>query len=84
MNALNRGTDPSFLQRRLAEARPDLAGRVAAGSLSTFRAAVQAGLVQPRFTMYGHDPDVLAKAMRRNLPPEVLQAVLDRLTGERA
>jgi hypothetical protein len=80
----NRGTEREYLMRRLAEVRPDLAGRVAAGSMSAFKAAVEAGLTQPRFSLGGHDPDVLAKAIRRNLPPDVLSAVIDRLTEERA
>lgn len=80
---MNRGTERSYLMRRLAQERPDLAARVATGSMSAFKAAVQAGLTQPRFSLGGHDPDVLAKTIRRNLPPDVLDAVLDRLVPAR-
>ena len=76
----HRGTSREFLVRRIREVNPELAGRYQRGEISAFRAAKLAGIAQPRFTMFGHDPEVLAKAMRRNLPPDVLRAVIERLT----
>lgn len=74
-----RGTGKVYLTSRLRAERPDLGRLVDTGQMSAYRAACEAGMVAPRFTMHGHDPDVLVKAMRRNLPPAVLRAIVDRL-----
>jgi hypothetical protein len=70
------GTHRLYLIERLSKERPDLARRVKAGKCSAYAAAVEAGIVTPRFTIYGYNPDVLAEAMRRNLPPEVIREVV--------
>jgi hypothetical protein len=76
------GTHRLYLIERLSKERPDLARRVKAGKCSAYAAAVEAGLVTPRFTMNGYNPDVLADAMRRNLPPEVIREVVWRLAQD--
>lgn len=64
---------------RLRAERPDLALRVETGEISVYRAGCEAGICTPRFSLFGTDTDVMAKAMRRNLPPDVLRALLEQL-----
>lgn len=75
-----RGTSRDYLLSRLRVDRPELALRVELREMSAYAAGVEAGMCVPRFSLSGHDPDVLAKAMRRNLPPDVLRAVVERLS----
>lgn len=79
---VQRGTNRNYLLSRLRAERPELALRVATGEISIYRAGCEAGMCMPRFSLHGYDPDVLVKAMRRNLPPDVLRAVADRLSRE--
>lgn len=82
MSTDQRGTATTYLISRLRVERPDLALRVATGEISTYRAGVEAGMCVPRFTLAGHDPEVLARAMRRNLPPDVIRSLAELLTAE--
>lgn len=80
MSADQRGTSREYLLSRLRAERPELALRVETGEMSIYRAGVEAGMCVPRFSLSGFDPEVLAKAMCRNLPPDVLRAVAELLT----
>lgn len=82
MTTDQRGTARTYLLSRLRAERPDLALKVETGEISVYRAGCEAGMCTPRFSLHGHDPDVLAEAMRRNLPPDVVAAVVARLTQE--
>jgi len=78
-----RGTGRAYLLSRLRAERPDLGRKVDLGEMSAYRAGLEAGMCVPRFTLAGHDPEVLAKAIRRNLPPEVIRAVVALLDDEK-
>jgi hypothetical protein len=79
-----RGTGRTYLLSRLRVEHPELALLVETGEISAYRAGCEAGICTPRFSLHGYDPDVLAKAMRRNLPADVLAAVVARLAAEAA
>jgi hypothetical protein len=76
VTTIQRGTSRSYLLSRLRAERPELALRVEVGELSVYRAGCEAGMCTPHFSLHGHDPQVLASAMRRNLPPDVLDALV--------
>lgn len=73
------GTNREYLRSRLRAEFPDLADRVVSKELSVNRAAILAGISPPRISLAGHDPDTIAAALRRYLPPEVRLAVAERL-----
>jgi hypothetical protein len=81
VSEVQRGTNRVYLLSRLRAERPELARRVETGEISIYRAGCEAGMCTPRFSLHGTDPDVLVKAMRRNLPADVLRAIVERLTN---
>jgi hypothetical protein len=76
------GTGRAYLISRIAEIDPKRADQVRRGSVSAFRAARDLGITPPRFSIAGENPDTIAEALRRNLQPDVLAAVVARLAGE--
>lgn len=60
---------------RLQRNVPELHAKVVAGEMSVHAAMVQAGFRPPRFTIMGTKPATVAKALRNNLPDDVLAEV---------
>ncbi|MET0417272.1 MAG: hypothetical protein ABW022_14770 [Actinoplanes sp.] len=79
-----RGTSRSYMLQRVANVRPDLAARVAAGELSAYAAAVEAGVEKKRFTVLLNTPEDIAMVLRRNLPADTLAEVIPLLTHKEA
>lgn len=81
MSDVQRGTNRTYLISRLRAEHPELAKRVDLGEITAYRAGCEAGIVARRFSIYADgEPDVIAKAMRRNLSPELIQAVVALLS----
>jgi hypothetical protein len=76
-----RGTSRDYLLRRLREHAPALHARVLAGELSTYAATVKAGLVKPRFTVLVTSADSVAATLRKQLPADVLDEVVRKLSA---
>lgn len=76
-----RGTSHEYLLSRLRAERPDLGKLVDTGQMSAYRAGCEAGMCKPRFSLLGHDPELLAKTIRRNLPADVIRALVERLSA---
>ena len=82
MSDYQRGTSRNYLLSRLRAENPELAKQVTLGEKSAYRAAVEAGIVTRRFSLFGDDPDQLAMTIRRNLPPEVVNALITALEAK--
>ncbi len=71
----SRGTGRDYAIRRLERDHPDLHAKVVEGSLSAHAAMVEAGLLPVTFTIRITTPAVIARTLRSQLPPDVLEAV---------
>ena len=81
IQTLPTGTSREAGIRRLRKDRPDLHAEVLAGRLSAHAAMVQAGFRHRTATVPVDDPQRAARALRRNMTPEMLAEVA-RLLGE--
>lgn len=75
------GTSESAALRRLRKDRPDLHAQVLNHELSAHAAAVQAGFRPKTFTLRADNPEKIAATLRRQLPQDVLQRVINHLEG---
>jgi hypothetical protein len=80
-DVVQRGAARAYLLTRLRAERPELARKVELGAMSVYRAGCEAGMCTPRFSLHGQDPDVLARAIHRNLPADVIRALVERLSA---
>ncbi|MFD5508180.1 hypothetical protein ACFWIB_10450 [Streptomyces sp. NPDC127051] len=76
------GTSREAGLRRLRKDRPDLHADVLAGTLTTHAAMVKAGFRRRMVTIPADTPENVAKALRRNLPPEAIAQLAQLLTAE--
>lgn len=76
------GTSREAGLRRLRKDRPDLHAEVLAGTLTTHAAMVKAGFRRRMVNIPVHEPEAAAKALRRNLPPEVVAELARLLVTE--
>lgn len=72
------GTSKAGALRRLRKDRPDLHDRVLAGEMSPHAAMVQAGFRRRTFTV-PHDPEAIARVLRRRLDADDLADLVKRL-----
>jgi len=75
------GTSREAGLRRLRKDRPDLHAEVLAGALSTHAAMVKAGFRRRALTVPVDTPENMARALRRNLPPEAVTELAKLLTA---
>ncbi|WP_159046031.1 hypothetical protein [Streptomyces sp. WM6372] len=76
------GTSRAAGLRRLRKDRPDLHAEVLAGALTTHAAMVKAGFRRRMVTIPADSPENVAKALRRNLPPEAIAQLAELLSAE--
>lgn len=76
-----RGTSKSYTLDRLTREAPELREKVDAGELSASAAAVLAGFQPKRFTVVATTPQSIAKTLRKQLPNDVLAALIEELRG---
>ncbi len=69
------GTSREQALRSLRKNAPELHSRVLAGELSPHAAMVEAGLRPQTFTIRITSPEIIARTLRKQLPPDVLEAV---------
>jgi hypothetical protein len=79
-----RGTSESYLRRRLKRERRDLYERVLlprsdVRHLSTYKAAIEAGISSPTFSVRAGDPQRAAKALRKRYQNEQLELLVEYL-----
>lgn len=74
------GTAQVTALRRLRKDRPDLHAEVLAGRLSAHAAMVRAGFRRKTVSVPVDRPELAAKALRRNLGPDDLQALIRLLS----
>lgn len=75
------GNRRDYTLERLERERPDLLERVEAKELSPNAAAIQAGFRPKTFTVRTDDPEKIAATLRRQLPQDVLNQVINYLEG---
>lgn len=75
------GTSKAYTLDRLTREAPELREKVDAGELSASAAAVLAGFQPKRFTVVATTPKSIAKTLRKQLPDDVLEALIAELKG---
>lgn len=77
----SRGTSRAYSMERLRAEAPDWAAKVEAGELSPHAAMINAGLRPYSFTVRVVNPEMVAETLRRQLPPDWLPKVAERLAS---
>lgn len=79
INVRPTGTSKDYALRRLRKDAPELHAGVLAGRLSAHAAMVQAGFRPKTFTVRADSAEDVAATLRRRLPPEVLNELVELL-----
>ncbi len=72
------GTDPAYLLWRLKRDDPARAQLVLAGKITVHRASIESGIHKERFSV-PLDPVAMARAIRRRLDGEQIEALIEAL-----
>jgi hypothetical protein len=76
------GRDAEYLTARIARDRPDILEDMQAGKYKSVRAAaLEAGIVRPRFTVPADDVRAIARALVRHLTVDQIEELTSILTG---